>query len=85
MEPTTPEIDGSSAEDTPAFRGGHLTQVDEKFRLKIPADFKRMIDEVYGPKFYVTSQDGVRAEIYPMKEWLKKDVLENDELLRPGG
>jgi MraZ protein len=71
MEPNTPEIDGSLAEETPRFRGGHLTQVDEKFRLKIPADFKRLIDEVYGPKFYVTSEDGVRAQIYPMKEWLK--------------
>ena len=74
MEPSDPEIDGSPAEDTPAFRGGHSAQVDDKFRLKIPADFKRVIDEAYGTKFYVTSQDGIRAEIYPMSEWLKVEA-----------
>jgi MraZ protein len=43
--------------------------VDEKGRLKMPADFKRRVDELYGPQFYITSKDGKRAEIYPLKEW----------------
>ena len=51
------------------FRGNHPTRIDEKGRLKMPADFKRRIDEVYGPMFYITSKDGERAEIYPLKEW----------------
>jgi MraZ protein len=51
------------------FRGNHQTRVDEKFRLKLPAEFKRRVDEVYGPVFYVTSLDGKRAQLYPMKEW----------------
>ena len=51
------------------FRGNHPTRIDEKGRLKVPADFKRRIDEVYGPMFYITSKDGERAEIYPLKEW----------------
>ncbi len=51
------------------FRGNHPTRVDEKGRLKLPAEFKRRIDEVYGPQFYITSKDGERAEIYPLKEW----------------
>jgi MraZ protein len=51
------------------FRGNHQTRVDEKFRLKLPAEFKRRVDEVYGPLFYVTSVDGKRAQLYPMKEW----------------
>ena len=51
------------------FRGNHPTRVDEKGRLKMPADFKRRVDEVYGPQFYITSRDGERAEIYPIKEW----------------
>ena len=51
------------------FRGNHQTRVDEKFRLKLPAEFKRRVDEVYGPLFYVTSMDGKRAQLYPMKEW----------------
>jgi MraZ protein len=51
------------------FRGNHQTRVDEKFRLKLPAEFKRRVDEVYGPKFYITSLDGKSARLYPMKEW----------------
>jgi MraZ protein len=27
------------------------------------------VDEVYGPLFYITSVDGKRAQLYPMKEW----------------
>ena len=29
------------------FRGNHPTRVDEKGRLKVPADFKRELDERY--------------------------------------
>jgi MraZ protein len=43
--------------------------VDDKGRLKVPADFKRRVDELYGPLFFITSKDGKRAELYPMKEW----------------
>jgi MraZ protein len=53
------------------FRGNHPTRVDEKGRLKLPVDFKRRVDELYGPQFFITSKDGKRAEIYPMKEWQK--------------
>ena len=51
------------------FRSSHITRVDEKGRLKLPADFKRQIDEEYGGQFYITSRDGKTAEIYPMREW----------------
>jgi MraZ protein len=51
------------------FRGNIPARVDEKGRLKLPADFKRWMDEVYGPEFYITSKDGERAEIWPLKEW----------------
>ncbi|MGC9198919.1 MAG: division/cell wall cluster transcriptional repressor MraZ [Acidobacteriaceae bacterium] len=51
------------------FRGNHPTRVDEKGRLKVPAEFKRRLDELYGPQFFITSKDGKRAELYPMKEW----------------
>jgi len=43
--------------------------VDDKGRLKLPAEFKRRVDETYGPQFYITSKDGKRAEIYPLREW----------------
>ncbi len=53
------------------FRGNHPTRVDEKGRLKVPAEFKRAIDEKYGQQFYITSRDGNIAEIYPFEEWKK--------------
>jgi MraZ protein len=51
------------------FRGNHQTRVDEKFRLKLPAEFKRRVDDIYGPLFYITSMDGKTAQLWPMKEW----------------
>jgi MraZ protein len=53
------------------FRGNHPTRVDEKGRLKLPAEFKRLVDEGYGTQFYITSKDGRTAEIYPLQEWQK--------------
>jgi bifunctional DNA-binding transcriptional regulator/antitoxin component of YhaV-PrlF toxin-antitoxin module len=53
------------------FRGNHPARVDEKGRLKLPAEFKRRIDEEYGEQFYITSKDGKVAEIHPLKEWEK--------------
>jgi MraZ protein len=51
------------------FRGNHPTRVDEKGRLKLPAEFKRVIDEKYGSQFYITSLDGKVAQVYPFEEW----------------
>jgi MraZ protein len=51
------------------FRGNHPARVDEKGRLKVPAEFKRVIDEKYAQKFYITSLDGMVAQVYPFEEW----------------
>ncbi|HVO61388.1 MAG TPA: hypothetical protein VMT53_10665 [Terriglobales bacterium] len=51
------------------FRGNHPTRVDEKGRVKVPAEFKRVIDEKYGAQFYITSLDGKSAQVYPFEEW----------------
>jgi transcriptional regulator MraZ len=51
------------------FRGNHPTRVDDKGRLKVPAEFKRVIDEKYGTQFYITSLDGKVAQVYPFEEW----------------
>jgi len=54
------------------FRGNYPTRMDEKGRLKVPADFKHELEERYGSaRFYVTSRDGKVAEVYPMEEWEK--------------
>jgi transcriptional regulator MraZ len=51
------------------FRGNHPTRVDEKGRLKVPAEFKRVIDDKYNAQFYITSLDGKVAQVYPFEEW----------------
>lgn len=51
------------------FRGNHPTRVDEKGRMKVPSEFKRLIDEKYGTQFYITSVDGKVAQVYPFEEW----------------
>jgi MraZ protein len=60
---------GWQIEKLAMFRGNHPTRVDEKGRLKVPAEFKRVIDEKYGQQFYITSLDGRVAQVYPFEEW----------------
>lgn len=50
------------------LRGSHLATVDEKGRMKIPADFLAELSKS-GKKFYVTSAKGDHARVYPMKVW----------------
>ena len=54
--------------DSDKFRGNHPATVDIKGRLKIPAAFLSALREE-GNKFYVTSQRGDCARIFPMKKW----------------
>lgn len=54
------------------FSGNPKAKLDERGRLKMPAEFKAFIERKYGKDFnafYITSQDGETAEIYPMPEW----------------
>ena len=53
------------------FRGNHPARVDEKGRLKLPAEFKQFFCNPEGEQFYITSKDGKVAEIHPLKEWEK--------------
>ena len=50
------------------LRGNNPAKVDEKGRLKIPAAFLEEL-KGYGDQFYVTSETGDTARIYPMKVW----------------
>lgn len=50
------------------LRGNHQATVDAKGRLKIPAAFLPDLRKL-GDDFYVTSEDGNFAKLYPMKEW----------------
>ena len=50
------------------LRGNYPATVDEKGRVKIPADFLEELRKS-GKRFYVTSSTGDRARIYPMRVW----------------
>jgi MraZ protein len=50
------------------LRGNYLATVDEKGRVKIPSDFLTALKKA-GSKFYVTSDTGEYARVYPMKVW----------------
>src|SRR5713101_6888226 len=50
------------------LRGRFSARVDEKGRLKIPADFLEALKQ-YGTPFYITSWTGESARIYPMRVW----------------
>lgn len=63
------------------LRGSYTATVDDKGRVKIPASFKRYLEQHYGnPEFYVTSLDGESARIYPLSEW---EEIENKLSLLP--
>src|SRR6185312_1719048 len=49
---------------------GHApARIDEKGRLKVPANFRKIIEDRYGPDCFITSTDGERAVVYPMAVW----------------
>ncbi|MGH9604370.1 MAG: division/cell wall cluster transcriptional repressor MraZ [Terracidiphilus sp.] len=54
------------------FIGNPKTKLDDRGRLKMPAEFKAFIEKKYGKDFnafFITSREGKDAEIYPMPEW----------------
>lgn len=51
---------------------GHSpAKIDEKGRLKIPATFRKIIEERYGSDCFITSTDGVKAMVYPLPVWFE--------------
>jgi MraZ protein len=54
------------------FCGNPKTKLDDRGRLKMPAEFKAFIEKKYGKDFnafYIVSREGGDAEIFPMPEW----------------
>ena len=49
--------------------GSYPARIDEKFRLKIPARFRRDLPETEDETYFVTSDDGRCAQIYPVPVW----------------
>jgi MraZ protein len=51
------------------FRGSAVATIDEKGRLKVPTDFRRALEERFGPEFFITSVSGDQALVYPVPVW----------------
>ncbi len=49
--------------------GSCPAKIDDKFRLKIPAKFRRDLPETEDDTYFVTSDDGKCAQIYPIPVW----------------
>jgi MraZ protein len=58
-----------------AFRGNHPAKVEDGGRLKLPAPFKKIVDEGHVTQFYITSLDGLSAQIWPLPAWEKQESL----------
>lgn len=49
---------------------GHApATIDDKGRLKVPANFRKVIEEKYGRECFITSTDGQKALVYPLPVW----------------
>ncbi|MDR1726694.1 MAG: division/cell wall cluster transcriptional repressor MraZ [Acidobacteriota bacterium] len=49
--------------------GSYTAKIDEKSRLRVPAEFRHNLPEDSGNVFYVTSIDGKCARVYPWSVW----------------
>ena len=51
------------------FRGSYELKVDDKGRIKIPSKYLSALEEQYGKELYITSVNGDRVFLYPLKVW----------------
>jgi MraZ protein len=51
------------------FRGSRVATIDDKGRLKVPTEFRRLLEERYGTEFFATSVRGDKALVYPLPVW----------------
>jgi len=69
---------------TTCFGETYRQKWTRKGRLKIPAAFLEKLKE-HGDRFYVTSEEGDHARIYPMKIWGRDRRKAGENLLlQPG-
>jgi MraZ protein len=53
------------------FRGSAPTKIDDKGRLKVPTEFRRILEENHGSEVFITSVSGESATLYPLPVWEK--------------
>jgi MraZ protein len=56
------------------LRGNALAKLDDKGRLKLPAQFRAILEPTYGNEFFVTSLRGDSVRIYPMEVFARLEA-----------
>ena len=51
------------------LRGSYSARIDDRNRLKVPAEFRRTIESSWGSDVFVTSLTGQDVTIYPIAVW----------------
>ncbi|MCP3957087.1 MAG: division/cell wall cluster transcriptional repressor MraZ [bacterium] len=51
------------------FRGSSPAKIDDKGRLKVPTEFRRILEESHGREVFITSVMGRSAMLYPLQVW----------------
>ena len=64
------------------IRGNCSAKIDEKFRLRMPALFRRNLPETIDNTYFVTSVNGSFAKIYPIPIWerIEKKIREAPQM-----
>lgn len=52
-----------------SLRGSYSARIDDRNRLKIPAEFRRFVESNWGNELFITSLNGTEARIYPLPVW----------------
>jgi len=55
--------------------GKATTTMDSQGRIRIPAKFRKPIEEKYGKKVFITSLDGEHIQIFPLEEWKEREKI----------
>ena len=61
--------------------------MDSQGRIRIPAKFRKPIEEKYGKEVFITSLDGEHIQIFPLEEWketakIAREMAINDPTMR---
>ena len=52
-----------------SLRGSYSARIDDRNRLKVPAEFRRHIEATWGSDVFVTSLTGNDVYVYPIAVW----------------
>jgi MraZ protein len=56
------------------FRGNAPARIDDKGRLKMPSNFRSLLEGKYGRELFLTSLTGEYVRVYPLPVWLDVEL-----------